>query len=53
MDKDKVISHLLKIIRPTAVLLSSDSCRTIIKQLSDDNATIVGRIVFSMQGYKI
>ena len=38
---------LLRINRPTVVELSSDSCRTIIQQLSDDNITIVGRIDLS------
>lgn len=38
---------LTKINRPTAVELSSNSYRTIIQQLSDDNITIVGRIDLS------
>lgn len=32
--------------RPIPISVSSDSCRTIIKQLLDDNATVVGRLVF-------
>lgn len=36
----------LRINRPIPVSVSSDSCRTIIKQLLDDNATVVGRLVF-------
>ena len=35
----------LRINRPIPISVSSDSCRTIIKQLSDDNATVVGRLV--------
>ena len=36
----------LRINRPIPISVSSDSCRTIIKQLLDDNATVVGRLVF-------
>lgn len=32
--------------RPIPISVSFDSCRTIIKQLLDDNATVVGRLVF-------
>ena len=39
---------LLKSFRPTADLFSSDSCRTKIKQLSDEREIIVGRIDFSI-----
>ena len=39
---------LLKSFRPTAVLFSSDKCRTKIKQLSDEREIIVGRIDFSI-----
>ena len=39
---------LLKSFRPKAVLFSSDSCRTKIKQLSDEREIIVGRIDFSI-----
>lgn len=43
----RLVFLLLTINRPTVVELSSDSCRTIIQQLSDDNITIVGRIDLS------
>ena len=39
---------LLKSFRPTAVLFSSNSRRTKIKQLSDEREIIVGRIDFSI-----
>ena len=39
---------LLKSFRPTAALFSSNSCRTKIKQLSDEREIIVGRIDFSI-----
>ena len=39
---------LLKSFRPTAVLFSSDSCWTKIKQLSDEREIIMGRIDFSI-----
>ena len=39
---------LLKSLRPTAVLFSSDNCWTKIKQLSDEREIIVGRIDFSI-----
>ena len=39
---------LIKSLRPTAFLLSSDNCRTKIKQLSDEREIIVGRIDFSI-----
>ena len=39
---------LLKSFRPTAVLFSSNSGRTKIKQLSDEREIIVGRIDFSI-----
>ena len=52
MNKDRLTSHLLKTIRPTVVALSSNSCRTIIKQPSDDNVTTVGRIKISKQETK-
>ena len=39
---------LLKSFRPTAFFFSSDSCRTKIKQLSDEREIIVGRIDFSI-----
>ncbi len=42
-------SCLLKLIRPTAVELSSDSCRTNLQQLSDDNSTSIGRINLSKE----
>ena len=41
-------SLMLKINRPTSVTLSSDNCGTIIKQLSDESVTDVGRLIFSM-----
>ena len=37
-------SGILRSIRPTAVELSSDRCRTIIQQPSVDKVTYVGRI---------
>ena len=40
-------SGILRSIRPTVVELSSDSCRTIIQQPSDDKVTYVGRILSS------
>lgn len=43
----RLVFLLLTINRPTVVELSSNSCRTIIQQLSDDNITIVGRIDLS------
>ena len=39
---------LLKSFRPTAVLFTSTTCRTKIKQLSDEREIIVGRIDFSI-----
>lgn len=42
-------SCLLKLIRPTTVELSSDSCRTNLQQLSDDNSTSIGRINLSKE----
>ena len=39
---------LLKSFRPTAVLFSSDSFRTKIKQLAGEREIIVGRIEFSI-----
>ena len=46
MNKDRLTSHLLKTIRPTVVTLSSDGCLIIVRQLLDDNATVIGRLVF-------
>lgn len=43
----RLVFLLLTINRPTVVELSSNSYRTIIQQLSDDNITIVGRIDLS------
>ena len=43
----RLVFLLLTVNRPTVVELSSDSCRTIIQQLSDDKVTHVGRILFS------
>ena len=40
-------SGILRSIRPTAVELAPARWRTIIKKLSDDNITIVGRIDLS------
>ena len=39
----RLVFLLLTINRPTVVELSSNSCRTIIQQLSDDDSTTVGR----------
>ena len=43
----RLVFLLLIINRPTVVELSSDSCWTIIQQLSDDNKTVIGRLIVS------
>ena len=44
---DNLYREVLITNRPTSVELSSDNCRTIIQQMSDDNKIPVGRLVFS------
>lgn len=46
-------SLMLKINRPTSVTLSSDNCGTIIKQLSDESETVVGRIDFNIHNISL
>ena len=41
----ELIFILLKINRPTTVALSFNSCLIIVRQLLDDNATVVGRLI--------
>ena len=46
----RLVFLLLTINRPTVVELSSNSCRTIIQQLSDDNKTVIERLIVSKAG---
>ena len=43
----RLVFLLLTINRPTVVELSSNSCRTIIQQLSDDNKTVIERLIIT------
>ena len=45
----RLVFLLLIINRPTVVELSSNNCRTIIRQMSDDNVMVVGRIILRQQ----
>lgn len=45
----RLVFLLLTINRPTVVELSSNSCRTIIQQLSDEKETYIGRLISSKE----
>ena len=46
----RLVFLLLTINRPTVVELSSNNCRTIIRHMSDDNKTVIGRLIVSKAG---
>ena len=46
----RLVFLLLTINRPTVVELSSNNCRMIIRHMSDDNKTVIGRLIVSKAG---